>query len=107
MGGDRGGQRRQMVATFQQRDNPALGTLLGQSNRQFRHLAVPLFRDVHVGQGVIPVGVETGRDQDELGLEFFGRRNHLFLKGLEILRISGFRRQRDVQDVPRDAQADA
>ena len=69
-----GAERRQVVAALQRRDNPAAGVPAGGFEKLLGYPDVIRFVEQKLRQRVAPVGVEPGRDQQQLGTERVERR---------------------------------
>ena len=81
----RGGKRPEIVASFQAGHNAAFTMGLSNGPHNTSQFAVPLVRDRHTRQRVIPVSIESCRNQHELRLKRRRRRNqHVVKKFLDI-----------------------
>ena len=64
-----GGQRLQVVATFQCGDQPPAGVRMRQVDQALGDPGIVLGLQLQIGQRIALVGVEAGRDQHQLRLE--------------------------------------
>ena len=81
-------QHRQVIASFQYRNNTPPGVFVRRLHDPGRHPPVKSGAEVDVAQGVVPVGVEPCGDDDEFRLEAVYRRQDLFQKGCFIVPIA-------------------
>src|SRR5688500_9752028 len=92
-------QSLQIVAPLQERHHPAVcpsvGDVLQLAGRPVEILRI----QVDLGQRVAAVRVEAGGDEDQVGAEFFDRRQDALLESLLEARGAVAGRQRRVEDV--------
>src|SRR5689334_18100610 len=67
MHGDRSGQRAQVIAALEHRHNAAFGMFVGELHEVERRPDEVLFGKIEAAQGVVAMGVEASRDDDEIG----------------------------------------
>src|SRR4029450_11211918 len=88
-------QRLEVVAAFQHgRD------LWAQRGRPFRKLAKAGLGDEHSGERIVLVRVESGRHEDELGLESLHGRLHELVERLQVVLVRRAGRGGDVAESP-------
>ena len=63
------GQGLGVVAALQNVDDFALAMLLGNARQACGQSVVAVRRQLEMGEGIMPVGVESGGDQQDVGLE--------------------------------------
>src|SRR5262245_22107045 len=69
MDGDRGGQRPKVIAALEHRYNAAAGVLVGDLHDVQRRPDEILLGEVETAEGIGAVGIETRRDDNEVGTE--------------------------------------
>ncbi len=82
MRGDRIAERLEIVAAFEQRDDAAAGVAIGDLHDLLRRPGKIRFLEIDVGERIAVVGVEAGRDDDELGREFGKPRQDAAVEGV-------------------------
>ena len=80
-------QSRQVVAAFEQEHDPRSRETIGEREQPFCHCAEALFGDPHAAEGIAPVRIEAGGNENPLRLKFLHGRIDDILKHLEVFRI--------------------
>ena len=94
---DTAAQRQQMVAAFQNRDDAAAAALIRKLADDARQLGIALLSHRQRGQRIVAMGIEAGRDQDELRPEGQRLRSEFLIKRANQFVIARAGRQRHVQ----------
>ena len=96
-------QGRRVIAALEDGDDAALAVAVGEPAQLARHPGEVVLDQRHAGQRVVGVGVEAGRDQDQLRPPAVDRRQHVALDHPPPRLAAGAGRQRPVEDVALDA----
>lgn len=102
MGGGGGCEGIEIVAAFEGRDDATAAVILGHRNDEAGDPGEVIGVEMEVSQGVVGVGVEARRDENELGLEFFEGGNPIALDGFAKGRAAGAGREWSVDDMVAD-----
>ena len=89
-----------VIAAFQYREDFPPVQRLHLPAQHAGHFPEPLGRYVHIGQGIVRVGVEAGGDDQQIRPVVMHGRNHLLLQHPDINLISCAGFQGDVQGIP-------
>ncbi len=92
-------QARQRVSALEQECETAAAEFLGELPHDGGHRGEASARELHVGERVIGVGVESARDQHEIRSKRLGRGDQDSLEDPDVLGITAAGRHRDVERV--------
>ncbi len=90
----------QMVAPLQREDDAPPAEFAGHGDQFPGDAGIASQRELHHRQGVLPVGVVPGGDQDQVGAEPAGQRPDQFFVHPQVPLIAHSGRERDVEDGP-------
>ena len=93
----RSAQRIEVIAPFEHRGETPAGVLGGDPQQHPCQAAEPLVADPHARERVAEVGVESGRDQHELGIELAAHWVDHPHEGIQVLAVAAAGGQRHVE----------
>ena len=72
-GSDALGEGVEVVAAFEDEDEATFGVAIGEGREAAAEVGEAFFGEAHAAEGITRVGVETCRDEDEIGREVIER----------------------------------